>query len=773
MQITSLELVGFKSFGKKTTLTFDSAITGIVGPNGSGKSNVAEAIRFVLGEQSMKSMRGKQGTDLIFKGSVSLSPLGRASVTAIFDNKQHNKNTTAVDGVFAFLQYDEVRISREIYADGANEYLINDTKVRLKDIQELLSTASIGSSGHHMISQGEADRVLNASSRERKEMIEDALGLKLYQWRIKEAEKKLEKAQAHLESGELSRREIAPHLHFLKKQVERIEARKEQTEELAKLYNIFLRREDKEIEAERSALYLLGSSEVLLKNKEQFLEEIKLLEEKINKGLEDSEKKESLRILEEEKSKITTTKDELYRKILRFDAEEAVLQKSIEKSRAFDEQEKNKKTKVFIEKDRAVDTAQEIENTLDQVSWRLEKNEYAQIPNYIQLLKNTSNTFFNELTSLDEINSYIALDTETLEKEMTELHLARKEVAIQLEIAERDLQTKKAEVENIQSIIESKKNIFHAEEKQLYELKSKVSEIDRNIDNSIARENAVTLRHSRFLEELQEGTALIGSDILRYSQVSENEEADQRTQSELHRLIQRLKIKLEDSGVSNVSDILEEHRGATERDQFLLREIEDLRKTKEDLLSLISDLKNKLQTEFNLGIERINSQFNLFFTDMFGGGSASLTLVEKEKRGRKTKDDEKLDLESIDEDADVETESGIEVAVSLPQKKVRDLSMLSGGERALTSIALLFAISGVNPPPFMVLDETDAALDEANARRYGASLRSLAKHSKLIVITHNRETMNQADSLYGVTVGRDGASKILSVRFDEATEYAK
>jgi chromosome segregation protein len=120
-----------------------------------------------------------------------------------------------------------------------------------------------------------------------------------------------------------------------------------------------------------------------------------------------------------------------------------------------------------------------------------------------------------------------------------------------------------------------------------------------------------------------------------------------------------------------------------------------------------------------------------------------------------------------------EEEFGISISVNLPRKKIRGLDMLSGGERALTSIALLFAMSQVNPPPFLVLDETDAALDEANSRKYGDMVESLSKHSQLIVITHNRETMSRANVLYGVTMGGDSISKLLSIKFDEASSYAK
>ena len=181
MYLKSLELSGFKSFAKKSRLDFKSSLTAIVGPNGSGKSNVAEAFRFVLGEQSIKSMRGKRGEDLIFNGSAgspeagskNVGRMSRASVTVVFDNTSH----------FLDIDFDEVSFERVVHRDGTNEYRINGSQVRLRDIVLLLATANIGSSGHHIISQGEADRILNANLKERREMIEDALGLKVYQYK--------------------------------------------------------------------------------------------------------------------------------------------------------------------------------------------------------------------------------------------------------------------------------------------------------------------------------------------------------------------------------------------------------------------------------------------------------------------------------------------------------------------------------------------------------------------------------------------------------------
>src|SRR5580704_6233 len=234
MYLKSLEIVGFKSFAKKATLSFGSRISGIVGPNGSGKSNVAEAFRFVLGEQSMKSMRSKKGEDLIWGGSPAMARANRASVKVTFDN---SKRLLDID-------FKEVTVERVVYRDGQNEYLLNGSQVRLKDVIRLLAGANIGGSGYQIISQGEADRILNASPKERREMVEDALGLKLYQHKKMESERKLEETANNIDKTKSLRREIAPHLNFLRQQVERIEKARELKEELAHKMHDYLSREN-------------------------------------------------------------------------------------------------------------------------------------------------------------------------------------------------------------------------------------------------------------------------------------------------------------------------------------------------------------------------------------------------------------------------------------------------------------------------------------------------------------------------------------------------
>ncbi len=206
MQLKKLQISGFKSFGKSTVLEFFHPISAIVGPNGSGKSNVAEAVAWVLGEQSLKSLRGKKGEDLIFNGSSVVPKTGKASVLLTFSG-------CGVEGGFG----EEISVSRTVYRDGANEYFLDNTRCRLKDVVELLGKMGIGTSRHHIISQGEADRILIATPKERKEMVEDALGLRIFQLKKEESLRKLQNTEGNINQAGLLQKEIQPHLKFLKK----------------------------------------------------------------------------------------------------------------------------------------------------------------------------------------------------------------------------------------------------------------------------------------------------------------------------------------------------------------------------------------------------------------------------------------------------------------------------------------------------------------------------------------------------------------------------
>ncbi|MBI3888476.1 AAA family ATPase [Candidatus Nomurabacteria bacterium] len=713
MRLKTLQINGFKSFAHKTVLEFETPVVSIVGPNGSGKSNVVEAIRFVLGEQSMKSMRGKGGTDLIFKGSKNLSQGSKAAVTIYFNNTDKVFKLMGDGGDDINLNYDVVSISREVFSDGLNKYILNGTEVRLKDIHNLLASVNIGSSGHHIISQGEADRILNANARDRREMVEDALGLKIYQYKIKESERKLEKTNENIKEVTMLRRENAPHLNFLKKQVEKFEKGKEMQVELADLYREYLKKE---------SVYINQEKDSLAREKEKISEELKVVSEKISQtesGNPESNKKiEELRIIEQKINSIRATKNELERKLGRIEG-------MIEA----------KANRVKISGKCPLCGSEIKEAEADQIEKR--HNEEAELIE----LKNSQTVTVSEIEKLEKE-----------EKEKAELSEVLK-------------QSINKEMEDMRDL-----------EREKFTWKVKHQELSSELGMVSIKEGNLRGRTESFENELKEGAVLIGQEILSYKNYTLVENDNKTPQEELKRKIERIKIKLEDIGLGNGAELLKEFKEVSDRDGFLAREMEDLEKSIVSLQKLIADLKEKIDIEFKEGVRKINIEFQEFFSLMFGGGHGSLSIVVETKKKRASEideDDELKEISKSDDDEGIILEKGIEINVSLPHKKVKELHAFSGGERSLTSIALLFAMSQVNPPPFLVLDETDAALDESNSRKYGDMLEKLSKQSQLIVVTHNRETMSRAGVLYGVTIGSDGASKLLSVKFEEATQIAK
>ena len=758
MTLKSIELIGFKSFGKKSPLSFTTPITCIVGPNGSGKSNIVEAIRFVLGEQSMKSLRGKGGVDLIFKGSKNLATSNRAGVVITFDNTNKIFSFTN-SGVGVSLDYDEVSIGREVYSDGANKYSINGTEVRLKDVIDLLASVNIGSSGHHIISQGEADRVLNASNKDRRSMIEDALGLKIYQYRIKESERKLEKTILNMKEVQALRREIAPHLNFLKKQVEKVEKARSMREDLRGLYQTYFSSEATYIEAEGSRLSLLRSE---LDNKALVLDE-KINEIEKNKNSEYTES-ENIKQIKEKESKIyelRSKKDELVRSLGRM---EGIIE-GIERQYARIPEVKERIIKESEWKSLVEDLEAKIEEAI----------LYEDLPSVKKVLEDLK----GKLGSFLHNESGEEAPKPRLEDNLEYMEMGRERERITSQI--NDIKNEEGNILNIINELKEKEkegeSILRDNERMHYAFLNERNTVSSDMHSLVYQEEKLSAIKTAFEMELAEGGVLIGREVVDFARTRVSGEIIRSTQEEIRRKIERIKIKLEDAGAGNSSEIMKEYDDTMERDVFLGRELEDLNKSIDSLRVLIQELKETLDKEFKTGVEKINKQFQEFFSLMFGGGGAFLTITMEHKKPKKN--DEKVSEEDMEDEEESEEndelgfERGIEINVSLPQKKVKDLHMLSGGERSLTSIALLFAVSQVNPPPFLVLDETDAALDEANSRKYGNMLENLSKFSQLIVVTHNRETMSRAQVLYGVTMSAEGASKLLSIRLEDATSYAK
>lgn len=755
MYLKHLTINGFKSFAKKGELEFASPITAIVGPNGSGKSNVAESFRFVLGEQSPSKMRGKKGEDMIWGGSDQAARGNRASVSITLDN---SRKVFPVD-------FDEIILERVVHRDGENEYSINGSRVKLRDVQEVLAAANIGPSGHHIISQGEADRILSATPRERREMIEDALGLKAFQLKKSEAEKKLEKTKENIGKVESLRREVAPHLKFLEKQVKKLERAAEERDRLKLLYAEYLKREEVYLKSWESKI---GGLTTPLLDKQK---EIEAALERAREVLESKgheKERDNLMRAEKELGQCREARQRFLRDIGSLEGQLVFLDRQIN----------TKISNLSGGEDRLI-SAKELETVIVSIEKEVEKASRSED---VSMLRRTLADMARALRQfLGKAKDDGGGELRALEDERNKLAVEKTELEKKLRVAEENETAADQAYRVIQRSIEDDQSESREAEREVFRLINERRDVESELNRIEIERNGWTRDQDDFKRELQEAVVLIGrgaTDYLTFKVersghvLSDKEIAseDRQKQIERRRELEKLKIRLEEFGGAN-AELEKEYQTVKERDDFLAHELADLSASVEKLENLISELEEELEGRFNSGIDKISLEFNRFFTLMFGGGTAELTKIKIEKRKRTTLGEEGEEMPEADNSE--KAENGIEIAVNLPNKRVKGLDMLSGGERALTSIALIFAMSQVNPPLFVILDETDAALDEANSRRYGDMIEALAKKSQLILITHNRETMSRAGVLYGVTMGSDGISKLLSVKLTEALATAK
>ena len=240
MRIKQLELSGFKSFPQRTILSFPRGVTGVVGPNGCGKSNLVDAIRWVLGEQSPKHLRGEAMEAVVFNGNEKLSPLGMAEVSLTFDNDTplpaQNDLDLEVSTLPAHIRdLAEITVTRRYFRSGESEYFINRTGCRLKDITELFLGTGVGSKAYAIIEQGRVEQLINAKPEDRRLFIEEAAGTTLYRSRKLAAERKMDRARENLSRVNDILREIERQAQYLERQAKKAAVHKRLVEELREL----------------------------------------------------------------------------------------------------------------------------------------------------------------------------------------------------------------------------------------------------------------------------------------------------------------------------------------------------------------------------------------------------------------------------------------------------------------------------------------------------------------------------------------------------------
>ena len=811
MKFKNLEMTGFKSFSEKTTILIEKGLTGIVGPNGCGKSNIVEALRWCMGENSAKSMRGSGMEDVIFSGTSNRPSKNISEVALLLDNQEKS-------GPIQYKEFDEISIKRKIEKDKGSKYYINDKEVRARDVQTFFADLSTGAHSPSLISQGRIGQLVTAKPIERKSILEEAAGISGIHARRQEAETRLNAAENNLKRADELKRQQQKQLDNLKKQAEEATRYKEISNQIKKI---------------EAGLYFLKIKDIE-KDKKQIQEKLGELEDEISAVNIDYNHNNTL--LEEENKKLSPLRDKKIESaaslqklnldmsnLVEEEARVKTLQEKLEKSIKTIESDLEREKSISLDADlneRRISKEKEdllnTENKLLDVETKSSKE--------LQISKTELNKLQNQLdTILDQIEDDIDNDKKLSKQTFKNLkQLVKKITLSQEEYAEKygknksiesDSIKRKERIKNIDVELENWGNLKTNSKKMISELNDRSNKIKLEInENQKNPERIATSKGQNLqnLENIKKRNEEIENELIeaekKYNSINENlreiqlkltdlkenkarneatiEGIENRKKDLLYSVKNELNITNESSILpqSDLSDIeienfpsIEEQTEKIEKTKKLrdslgsvnLRadeetkkyetEIKKMEDDRADLYSAIVKLKTSIDELNQKGRERlleayakVNRKFNEVYTKLFNGGTAKIELV----------------------DSDDPLEAGLEMFVSPPGKRLQSITLLSGGEQALTALSLVFAVFLVNPSPICVLDEVDAPLDDANVTRFCGLLDDLTKitNTKFIIITHHALTMSRMDRLYGVTMAEQGISQLVSVDLQRAEE---
>lgn len=734
MYLRRLELQGFKTFANRTVLEFvpdagkRRGLTGVVGPNGSGKSNVADAIRWVMGEQSMKLLRGKKSEDVIFSGSEKKARSGFAevSLTLVNDDKPD-------------VNLPEVVITRRLYRDGQSEYEVNKQAARLTDVALLLAQCGIGQRTYSVIGQGMVDAVLVASPAERKEFFDEAAGLKPFQLKRQSALNKLDATRENLKQAELLLHEIGPRLSSLERQAKRLMERDGIEKELRELERAYyggmwanLRREM------QNAQTAVTSAE---HGKMERAKQAEALEAELSTLEKATPPSEGFREIRTVLDGLSEERARLREKSYRLEASKEV-------------------AKVRAEKPWSPLPLSKIIEGIDALKVKHEElwilvsaaaPDVAKIKVVVEELRAANVDLLTRLQRpAPEPEKAIPIDPE-IERQvrelMDEMH------AVESKIAE----TQKR-LEDWNKAEEGKRAHIFELQHRLGSVRREAQEAERKASDAAVQMARLETRRDSFLQDLRTNAVALETELDAVADAAAASGSVASPES-LSPRISRLRSQLDWIGGID-PETLTEYETTKKRFEDLTVQTDDLKQAMGSLDSIIAELDQTIKERAETSFRLLDREFGAYFKKLFGGGEAKLLEVAPEPEV----DDEGKVISEPDPNA---APVGIEIQATPPGKRLKSIALLSGGERALTSIALICAIMATNPSPFIVLDEVDAALDESNSRKYAEIIESLADRTQFVVITHNRATMQKAHVLYGVTMGEDGVSQVLSVNLQE------
>ena len=806
MKFKELEVSGFKSFAEKTNFYIERGLTGIVGPNGCGKSNVVEALRWCMGETSAKSLRGLGMEDVIFNGTSDLPSKNICEVSIKLENDEdiaQYKNTP------------EIEIKRKLEKDKGSKYFINGKEVRAKDVQILFADLSTGPHSPSMVSQGRVGALITAKPTDRRAILEEAAGIAGLHARRHEAELRLNAAENNLKKADDVTRQIENQLKNLLKQAEEASKYKEISDEIRRYEAAIIFLNAASVEDEINV-----SSEKLNENED----EISAINIEINFNENEIEK------LNSEIKPISIESNELVKNLQKLNIEFDQINKDEERVNL--EIEKLKKdikltySDINREKEIIANSTNNVERltgerdeilVIEKNYYEIEKkatDDYKISLNSLNSAKESLKSFFNRLISIikNKEDAYEEDIKKEFEENLANIEDKQEKYASRFgkyDLVKQEAIKRKERLDNIDKEIKNWRDLKENSSNKLDELKEKLKLLENNLEKEDDRPRQIAEKRGSYQQSIKNYEKDIenisSSLILKQDKIDKlnielkkiNETKLEKTESKVRHqtIVESLRSKIKDlqkrslmefnldlqsiPGFSNIENIKEmkledayshldilkkgrdslgavnlradnETKELQEKIDKMMEDRKDLVQGLQKLKSSINDLNQKGRERLLDAYDKVNRKFNDVYTKLFAGGNARLELIE----------------------SDDPLEAGLELLVSPPGKKLQSITLLSGGEQALTALALIFAVFLINPAPICVLDEVDAPLDDANVTRFNSLLDDLTKitSTKFLIITHHALTMSKMNRLYGVTMADRGVSQLVAVNLDKAEE---
>ena len=731
MQLKHIKLAGFKSFVDPTKISFPTNMVGVVGPNGCGKSNVIDAVRWVLGELSAKNLRGESMVDVIFNGSENRKASGQCSIELLFDN-----SSAKIGGEYA--SFNEVSIKRVMTRDAQSDYFINNTKCRRKDVQDIFLGTGLGPSSYAIIEQGMVSKLVSAKPDELRTHIEEAAGVSKYRERRKETESRIKRTRENLSRVKDIRDEIG-----------RLIKRLENQAKAAEKYNV-LKKDKAKLELDKAILFSIEAKS----NRDDLQKKLDSLNRDLQiKNAESETVQSQIDQFRTENESVLSEYESAQKNFYAVGAEIAKREANLQNINKNDQE-----TKLNLEKVKQnLEKAKETEKNFDELS-PSEKAMHIlnSMINTIEKYGITNDNIKEKAIELKGLLTDILNIASAQSKTLTEEYLSRQnDLEDQIANAEKlkksiedemkDFVDKSSSAESVLVSLRQKQSKFNEELREL-ENKKSIADLDsRSISEKITNIRIEQKTYEVNLDNSNKKIKEAGIDIEKI----DFSEYQNITLEELEDNLVNIETKIIKLGAINLA-APEEIEEESKRKEELDEQYDDLTEALDKLTGAIKKIDQETKTIFKESFDSVNLKLKEMFPKLFGGGLAELTLTE--------------------EDA---LNAGVILMARPPGKKNSSISQLSGGEKALTALALVFAIFDLNPAPFCLLDEVDAPLDDLNTLRFINMVEEMSKTVQFIFITHNKVSMERSDYLMGVTMQEAGVSRMVSVDVNQALELAE